>query len=217
MQIGVKQVLAGSLLVSAAAVWVPKMTGFDPLGVLPGELPSWSEVPSSSNGDEGTAAEEGSTTPREEVALAEALERTIRFFEGRNSANHVAVDPEPSATTTVVAQQESPEPGTDEGAEAVPVQRPEVAGLLQRFLEQNPLHTVIRGNGEATATFGYRRVKSGDALLKDMVVVEIDLGGVLLETREGRMRVPLPPPGERVYTGSAPAKSSEIGPVEARD
>ena len=225
MSIAPKPVIAVSLLLGVTAVWVPRLTGYDPFGWLPEELPTSSGIPSSGvdphsldvdSGDSeaGSGHEPGAPGPAGDSAADRAIEgiplqslqEVVSFLERRDGETRpMATSQEPVAEPAYVAEVEL----LGEPSGSPEVSGPTFAQRVQVFLEDNPLHTIIEGDGLTTATFGYLRVAPGDALIDETVrVTSIDLRGVELETPDGPVRVHLPLPGERTYSRRPAAPSA---------
>jgi len=205
MSIAPKPLLAGGLLIGVIAVWTPRLTGFDPFGLLPeAPPPSRPELPrSTAAGSEGSAS--GPSEPRDE--LARTLETALRFLSERGTT------PPPAEVRVEVPSgalegDERSEPEVRTPTPLVPEEEASPFGRLLAYLERHPLHTVALGGGMASATFGLQRTEVGDALTEEgLVVAAIDRHGVVLDTPDGRLRVHLPDrgSGQRVTVESASA------------
>ena len=94
MSVAPKPVVAGVLLSGVLAVWMPRLTGFDPFGWLGEDLPRSSSVPSSGGDPHAVLSLDGeATTVRSEEELGDesltgealrSLTDVVEFLERRN-------------------------------------------------------------------------------------------------------------------------------------
>lgn len=197
----VRAIVATVVLGGVAVVWVPRLTGWDPLGLFASasapdasgsatldvtyDLPSMhapGELPPGDPGDPTMAP----TTGESENALS-ALGSVLSYLEERETRRDL------SENTAVAARAVAQEHQALAGA----VGRLDAPASLAEFLERHPLSAIAVGDTRSCALFGRINVAPGDELLDgDVVVHAVERDGVVLDTRSGRVRIPLPPPGE---------------------
>jgi hypothetical protein len=194
MPIAIKYLLAGLLLAGVSVVWMPRVTGFDPLAWLSSDEPKPEHVPAAIDApiDEPLPTEEDAGAGRIEDLPVKELEQIVHFLESRD----LATAPEAAGAQAIVAEPLEPDDQESEPSEAPAA--PESLRTLETFLAQHPLNAILIGKGQGSALLGTRRVVEGDLLLDGTVEVRsIAVGGVVLETAQGNVHVPLPPPGGR--------------------
>ena len=171
-------------------MWLPRVTGFDPLAWLSRDKPAPEYSPSSSDApiDEPLLEEGGAVAPRIEDMPAAELEQIVNFLENRE----LGAKPKDASTQPLVSV-------IDEDQSEAESEPPQAQGSLQAlevFLDQYPLNAILIGKGQGSALFGTLRVVEGDQLLDGVVEVRsIDAAGVVLETARDSVRVSMPPPG----------------------
>ncbi|MFN0244566.1 MAG: hypothetical protein ACKVWV_16885 [Planctomycetota bacterium] len=205
-----KPVIACTLLAGVALVWTPKLTGFDPLGMLPDE-PGPNEPVigrTAPPAPRSLDSSEPSEPDGEAQQLApETLDAVVRMLDLQlEGPKTIAIAP--------AAAEVAPIPVTHVVSAPIPREDPivfvaESEHALDEFLRHNPLHAIVRGNGLATATFGLFRVAVGDVIGDSSAeVIAIEHDAVVLRSADKTVRVPLPPCGSRT------ARSSIAGTTE---
>lgn len=200
MSIPIKPVIAGTVLCGVAVVWLPKFTSFDPLGLnASAKTPDASGAASLPPGydlpmpfDDGGVPGDADPAARESDGNAlSALGAVLSYLEERDTVRDHGSNTAVAARAVAV---EARELRGDAGFGGFGGQAP---ATVEEFLEQNPLSAIAIGDTRSGALFGRINVEPGDTLLGGTVLVHaIERTGVLLDTDAGRLRVPLPAPGE---------------------
>ena len=148
MPIAIKYVLAGLLLAGVSVVWLPRLTGFDPLAWLSrGEPEPDYSYSIDAPVDELLPTEEEPVATRVEDLPAKELEQIVSFLESRNLAGEPEVSPVQPIVPVVDAH-----PGHEQEQ---PSEQTESLQTLEAFLARNPLNAILIGKGR-----GKRPVRS---------------------------------------------------------
>lgn len=201
----IKPILAIAVLGGVALVWLPKFTDFDPLGLNASagtpdasgtpELTPGFDLPTPSESIDaalaaGAGGGESAASGSENGNALSALGAVLSYLEERDTVRDL--DTSTAVAARAVAQEARERLAIDEPR--FPLAAPT---SVSEFLETNPLSAVAIGATRSGALFGRINVEPGDALLGGAIVVHaIERDGVVLDTDAGRLRVPLPAPGE---------------------
>jgi hypothetical protein len=194
-----KPIIACTLLTGVALVWTPKLTGFDPLGMLPDEPAPGAPVigPAALRDQRSLDNSEPSEPDGEPQELApETLDAVVRMLDLQLEAPRtIAIAPPASEVAPVSVSHvvSAPIPREDPIVLVAASER-----ALDDFLRHNPLHAIVRGKGLATATFGLFRVAVGDVIGDSSAeVIAIEHDTVVVRLADKTVRVSLPPCGSR--------------------
>ena len=209
MPIATKPILAGSLLMGVGAIWIPRLTGTEVPWLPSGDT---SPLIAETDPNDDTVESLSGTSPNHNSAVdpnaqLDSLADIVNYLEGRDGRSKPGAAPDVRITKAAIpVQGEDPTYVTEVdplfgSREASDVdEEPTFEQQVQTYLSQNPLHTIIHGNGLTTATFGFQRVQVGSLLMDDQLeVTAIAQEFVTLTAEIGPMRVFLPPPGASTY------------------
>ncbi|QDU85033.1 hypothetical protein Pla163_21570 [Planctomycetes bacterium Pla163] len=202
MNLEKKHLVAFVALGAVAMVWVPRLTGWDPMGLYATASPVADGVAANGSAEWPGVGAEG---PNFDSALTGAL------GEGALAGSGVAATRPNSPVGelgTVLAFLENrdrlaAQNGETRGAAAIATNTAsktttaDSPSTLDAFLAYHPLSAIAVGSKRSCALFGRTSVRPGDELLDGRIVVHaIERDGVVLDTDEGRVKVPLPTPGQ---------------------
>lgn len=198
----VRILIATAVLGGVCLVWVPRLTGWDPLGLFATasapdaagrasldpafDLPSGDDVGAPLDDERVDAVRSAAAAGTGENALS-SLGAVLSYLEERETERD-------RRTNTAVAARAVADEHRDLQGSPTSSERPTT---LAEFLEHHPLSAIAVGDTRSVALFGRIQVAPGDQLLgEDVIVHAIERDGVVLDTSRGRLRIPVPPPGE---------------------
>lgn len=202
MKLDKKHLVAILALGAVSMVWVPRFTGWDPMGLYAAASPvdtgsgaggqaEWPSADSEAMAIDpltgealggGTASGPGPTGAGATSPVGE-LGSVLAFLESRDRVGAPSVE-----------VRGGPPRAVPSGATST---NHEVVSTLEGFLAFHPLSAIAVGSRRSCALFGRTSVRTGDELLDGRIVVHaIERDGVVLDTDQGRVKVPLPTPGQ---------------------
>lgn len=222
-----KRVLAALLLFGSLAVWIPQLVGqrstAGPTEDPDPESSAFLGALSGSEGEPHAVPLGGAPTHMERSAAPGAVSPGTPDSHAPAASGNSALEPRAELLERLAqawgggAQREGPPGGAFGFSEDRDSERRRARQAVEGYLAANPLGGILHGPERAVAILGSRLVHAGDELVPgELFVTLVARRHVDLRTREGTLRLELPPVAAAPRTGQLQATEADpVGPPTA--